>query len=155
MPDIAWLAAIVTMDHFLLFLGTCLPMSLPLHAFRQSQSHLPSRVQSPGPFKPYNSAFCLVIMQLTPAPNIQALLEWVAFLTPADSQVKLMKSESQSTQVRNASEQRNYKPSKYNKQQMRNITIQFCQFSSFSSNLLQCWCFNTVQAGSIQFNTAQ
>ena len=32
--------------------------------FGQSQSHLPSRVQSPGPFKPYNSAFCLVIMRL-------------------------------------------------------------------------------------------
>ena len=153
MPDIAWLAAIVTMDHFLLFLGTCLPMSLPLHAFRQSQSHLPSRVQSPGPFKPYNSAFCLVIMQLTPAPNIQALLEWVAFLTPADSQVKLMKSESQSTQVRNASEQRNCKLSKQIQQatdtQYHNTIL------SILIILIKSLAMLMLQYGSSRFNTAQ
>ena len=50
---------------------------LPLDALCQSQGHLPSRVQSPDPYKPYNSAFCLVIMQLTPAPSILALLEHV------------------------------------------------------------------------------
>ena len=62
------------------FAHCCLPMLLPLDALCQSQSHLPSRVQSPGPFKPYNSAFCLVIMQLTPAPIIQLCLSvWLVF----------------------------------------------------------------------------
>ena len=65
----AWHCLTCCHCHYRSFLGMfahcCLPMLLPLDALCQSQSHLPSRVQSPGPFKPYNSAFCLVIMQLT------------------------------------------------------------------------------------------
>ena len=128
-------------------------MLLPLDALCQSQSHLPSRVQSPGPFKPYNSAFCLVIMQLIPAPIIQlysALLErlrlqffqlclsvWLVFLTPSGSQVnawslsrtaykcKTLRSNELTSSANSTSKQ-------------------------YHNALLPCWCFNnTFQCGSM------